>query len=101
MADAMKEWCREHQCSYSEIVRVARERNLLIPVSTDGLLGRFTLTKGTQLSTVQGMCYLIDEGRLFHEDEVAAPANVVPLRKESRNESSNGQAASEDSAVGA
>lgn len=84
LSDAMKQWARENQVSYGEIVRAAELKGLLRPVSKYGLAARYTLTKGTTLSSVNGMAYCIDEGPLFEEDSDEVPANVVELKRPAR-----------------
>lgn len=87
LSDAVKEWAKENQVSYNEILRAAKREGVLKPLGTNGDAGRITITKGTSLPTVAGMAYQFDEAKLFGEGNVDM-TNVVHLpTKENRNDS--------------
>lgn len=86
MSDAIKEWARENQVSYNEILRAAKREGVLKPMAANGAAGRFTITKGTTLGVVAGIVYQFDETKLFG-DGVVDMTNVVQLpTKDNRNE---------------
>jgi hypothetical protein len=85
-SDAIKEWAREHQCSHGELLRVAKKRKMIKPLTSNGDVGKITLTKGTTISTVIGLCYKFDEAILMGETSVDM-TNVVALpQKENRDD---------------
>jgi hypothetical protein len=86
MGDTMRQWAVDNHVSFTELLTFARKNNLLrcIDGSETPTSKRFKITRGTDLSTVYGSCYAIDEARLFGEAAEGDGGNVVPLtRKES------------------
>ena len=83
MSDAMKDWARDNQISYTDLLRRAKDAGVLVPIngSNPGASRRVTITRGTDLSTVGGQCYAFDERKLFSEEMGAIPtSNVMALR---------------------
>lgn len=83
LADAIRDWARENQTSFGEIIRRAKDMGYLSAINRNGEIGsqRLTLTRGTDLSTVHGMAYAFNEEVLFSDVAGTVPDNVVPMAK--------------------
>ena len=92
--DAINEWARENQCSYTELIKGAKAAGLILSLpgtKADAL--RYTLTRGTLMANVSVKCYCFNELVLADDSEIDTPNVVVLPTKENRNVDSE-QAAS-------
>jgi hypothetical protein len=82
MVDSMKDWCRLHQVSYTDLRSFMSQHNYLRVFGSDDRPTAKTIriTRGTDLSLVSGPCYAIDEGKIF-TDVGEGVSNVVPMRR--------------------
>lgn len=75
LGDAVRKWAQENQVSAQEIINGAKANGFTRPVP--GSTQRYTLTRGTDLSTVHGTVIALDESKLLGEVHTPARSNVV------------------------
>ena len=78
LVDAAKEWARDNQISYAEMIRQAKVAGTIRP----GMTHAMDVARGTEYPTVAGRCMVINDRALFGAlVDGAAKDNVVPINK--------------------